>query len=162
MAIVIRGALPADCPALSAVEAACFPEEEAASTETILRRLEAFPGSFFTAEEDGRIIGLINGCVTNLPRIEDRLFEDTSLHDPQGANQMVFSLAVAPGFRRRGTGGLLLTRLIEESRKAGRQAVVLTCKPEKIAYYQHFGFRDLGISASVHGGAVWHDMILDL
>lgn len=162
MSIIIRSALPADCPALAAVEAACFPPEEAAAPKSILKRLETFPESFFAAEEDGRIVGLINGCVTDLPRIEDRFFEDASLHDPQGANQMVFSLAVAPCRRRRGIGGLLLSRLIEESRRAGRHAVILTCKPEKIAYYRRFGFRDLGISASVHGGAVWHDMVLDL
>ncbi len=72
MSIIIRSAFPADCPALAAVEAACFPPEEAAAPESILKRLETFPESFFAAEEDGRIVGLINGCVTDLPRIEDR------------------------------------------------------------------------------------------
>ena len=27
--------------------------------------------------------------------------------------------------------------------------------------YEKFGYRNLGVSASVHGGAVWYDMILE-
>ena len=162
MDILILKALPEDLSRLSAVEAACFPPEEAAAPEVIRQRLTAFPDSFFAAEENGRIIGLVNGCVSDLPRIQDRLFEDVSLHQPDGRNQMVFSLAVDPEFQGRGVGGQLLNRLIAESRNSGRRAVILTCKPEKIGYYQRFGFRDFGVSASVHGGVVWHDMILEL
>ena len=162
MGIVSRQALPKDCHELFLVEAACFPPEEAASEASIRQRLEVFPESFFLAEENGQIIGLINGCVSSLPRIEDRLFENAALHEPDGRNQMIFSLAVAPEARKKGVGTALLRRMIEESRKAGRKAVILTCKAEKIPFYQKAGFRNLGVSQSVHGGAVWYDMILDL
>ena len=40
--------------------------------------------------------------------------------------------------------------------------VILTCKQEKIPYYQKFGFQNRGVSASEHGGAVWYDMVLPL
>ncbi len=162
MSILVRQALPEDCHALFLVEAASFPPEEAASEASIRDRLAVFPESFFLAEEDGQIIGLINGCASDLPRIEDRLFENAALHEPHGSNQMIFSLAVAPDARKKGIGTALLHRMIEESRQAGRKAVILTCKAEKIPFYQKAGFRNLGVSQSAHGGAVWYDMILEL
>ena len=39
--------------------------------------------------------------------------------------------------------------------------MILTCKDRLIPYYEKFGYRNLGVSASVHGGAVWYDMILE-
>ena len=38
--------------------------------------------------------------------------------------------------------------------------MVLTCKEGLIPFYQSFGFENRGLSASVHGGAVWYDMVL--
>ena len=75
---------------------------------------------------------------------------------------MVFSLAVDPAFQGKGIGSALLSRFIEESRTAGRKSVVLTCKEEKLGYYRRFGFENKGVSGSVHGGAVWYDMVLPL
>ena len=30
-----------------------------------------------------------------------------------------------------------------------------------MGFYEQFGYKSLGVSASVHGGAVWYDMILE-
>ena len=38
--------------------------------------------------------------------------------------------------------------------------VVLTCLERKLPYYERFGFENHGVSQSVHGGAVWSDMVL--
>ena len=38
--------------------------------------------------------------------------------------------------------------------------MILTCKEELIPYYEQFGFENRGLSASVHGGAAWYDMVL--
>ena len=35
------------------------------------------------------------------------------------------------------------------------------CKDRLIHYYAKFGYKNMGISKSVHGGAVWYDMILE-
>ena len=35
-----------------------------------------------------------------------------------------------------------------------------TCKEHLIPYYEKFGYRNCGVSESVHGGAVWYDMRL--
>ena len=161
MVFQIRTVTAADLDAVTALEAACFPPAEAATREAFAYRIAAFPERFFVAEEAGRIIGLVNGCASNLPAIEDRLFEPQG-HEPDGRNQMVFGLAVEAACRRRGVGAALLNRLIDFARQQAMERVILTCKEEKIPYYAGFGFQNRGVSGSVHGGAVWYDMVLEL
>ena len=55
----------------------------------------------------------------------------------------------------------LLRQMIASSHTLGLASIALTCKAEKIGYYARFGFAARGISASVHGGAVWYDMTLE-
>ena len=79
--ITIRTAVPADLDAVVQVEAACFPAAEAADRKSLKERLDVFPQSFLVAEDGNRIIGFINGAVTNERTIGDEMFEDTSLHE---------------------------------------------------------------------------------
>lgn len=37
---------------------------------------------------------------------------------------------------------------------------MLTCKERLIPYYERFGFRNEGLSASTHGGETWYQMRL--
>lgn len=158
----IRRVKKEDLDQIAKVEAECFPEAEAADRETFLERIEAFPESFFVAcLEDGRIIGFINGCVTNEKTIRDEMFEHPGLHEPQGAWQSVFGLDVAGDWRRHGVAAALMEHLIKEARENGRNGMILTCKDRLIAYYEKFGYLSQGISKSVHGGAVWYDMVLE-
>ena len=161
MVFQIRTVTAADLDAVTALEAACFPSAEAATREAFAYRIETFPERFFVAERQGRIIGLVNGCASDLPAIDDRLFEPQG-HDPEGKNQMVFGLAVHPDCRNNGIAAALLRRLIDFAREQDMNQVILTCKQEKIPYYQKFGFQNRGVSASEHGGAVWYDMVLPL
>lgn len=66
--------------------------------------------------------------------------------------------------RHRGEGCArkLLERVIADSRVAGRKGIVLTCKERLLPFYAKFGFVDEGISASVHGNVLWHQMRLRL
>ena len=157
----IRPALPADAPALAAIEAVCFPAAEAASPASIAARLAVFPECFFVAEEAGQPIGFINGAVWDEPCIRDELFEDAALHRPAGAWQTVFGLDVLPEYRRQGVAAALMRALLAAARAAGRRGAALTCKEHLIRYYERLGYRCLGVSASVHGGAVWYDMIAE-
>ena len=157
----IRNVEPADLNAVTELEALCFPPAEAATREAMAYRIGAFPERFFVAEEAGEIIGLIDGCASNLETIEDRLFEPCG-HEPTGKNQMVFGLAVHPDYRCQGVAAALMKRLIVSAREQGMERVVLTCKEEKIPYYSKFGFQNRGVSQSTHGGAVWYDMTLCL
>ena len=52
--------------------------------------------------------------------------------------------------------------MIRAAGEKGRKGLILTCKERLLGFYERFGYRNLGVSASVHGGAVWYDMILEL
>ena len=88
------------------------------------------------------------------------MFADTGCHDPAGPYQSVFSLAVHPDWQRQGLGRALLNALIDQARREGRRGVTLTCREYRVAYYESFGFQNGGLSASVHGGVPWYDMLL--
>lgn len=157
----IRKAEWNDAKRLLEVEAICFPEAEAASLESIQKRLSVFPECFWVMEEAGVIIGFINGMVTNDPTISDIMFEDADLHRKDGQWQSVFGLDMLPEYRCQGRAALLMEQLIADARNKGRRGCILTCKDRLIHYYEKFGYRNLGVSKSVHGGAVWYDMILE-
>lgn len=161
MDVLIRQVKPDDLDAVARVESVCFPEAEAAARDSFSQRIAAFPECFFVAEKDGEIIGFINGCATDERTIRDEMFEDAACHKADGAYQSIFGLDVAPGCRHQGLASQLMRYLIEDARKRGRKGLILTCKDRLIGFYEGFGYRSLGVSESVHGGAVWYDMILE-
>jgi len=150
-----------DLKAVAQVEALCFPPAEAAAEETFLTRLQTYPESFLIAEKDAAVIGFINGCVTNEKTISDEMFEQAGRHDPAGDYQSIFGLDVIPEYRHQGLATILMRHMIEHARVKGRKGLILTCKDSLIGFYESFGYRNMGVSASVHGGAVWYDMILE-
>lgn len=163
MPYVIRQAALSDLDAVTSVESACFPPAEAATKEAFAARLAAFPESFFVAEaENHQLIGLINGCCTTTPVLEDRLYEPDCPHSTENPWQTVFGLAVLPQFQHQGIARALMQHLIAVCRQRGKSGIILTCKAEKIGFYESFGFICRGISESSHGGAVWYDMVLTL
>ena len=158
----IRKAKQSDLAALADVEACCFPVSEAASKEAIQKRLETFGDCFFVAEmPHGEVIGFINGCVTDRTTICDEMFADVTYHSPEGAYQSVFGLDVLPQYQRRGIAADLMEHLIADAWKREKKGMILTCKERLIPYYERFGYRNLGKSQSVHGGAIWYDMLLE-
>lgn len=159
--IIIRNVRPEDLEEVAAVELACFPAAEAADKKSLKERLEAFPGSFLVAEDAGRIVGFINGAVTDETTIADAMFEDISLHDPNGTYQSIFGLDVIEEYRHNGLASRLMEAMIETARSQGRKGLILTCKDRLIGFYERFGYVNKGVSLSVHGGAVWYDMILE-
>lgn len=160
MNIKIRKVSIGDLDAVAEVEARCFPEAEAATKSSLEQRIKTFSDSFFVAEIDGKIIGFINGCITNEKTIYDELFGDANLNIPNGDYQAIFGLDVISEHRNQGIAAQLMNHMIEVSRLAGRKGVILTCKDNLIHYYSKFGFENKGVSKSEHGGSVWYDMIL--
>ena len=159
--ITIRPVKPEDLDKVTEVEAVCFPAAEAATQESFAQRIATFPECFFVAEYKEQIIGFINGCATDERTIRDEMFEDSSLHKADGCYQSIFGLDVIPEYQRQGIAAELMKHLIEDARTKGRKGLILTCKARLIHYYAKFGYKNLGVSASVHGGAVWYDMILE-
>ena len=166
MEILIRKVKLEDLDAVTQVEAVCFPKAEAAPRESFLQRISTFPDSFFVAEtEDGEIAGFcngfINGCVTDSRVIFDEMFEDASYHKEDGIYQSIFGLDVIPEYQHQGLASRLMEHLIADAQEKGREGLILTCKDRLIGFYERFGYKNLGLSQSVHGGAVWYDMILE-
>ena len=161
MTYTIRTVHPSDLASVTEVEAICFPAAEAAPEESFRTRIATFPECFFVAESDGKVIGFINGCATDSKTIHDEMYEDSACHKQDGAYQSIFGLDVLPEYRCQGIAAALMERMIEDARKKGRKGLILTCKDRLIHYYAKFGYKNMGVSESVHGGAVWYDMILE-
>ena len=156
----IRLANENDIEAMIQIEQIGFPPAEAAKEEDIRERFRVFPENFIVAEKDGKVIGFVNGCTTDQPELPDELYHDVSLHKPDGTYQTVFGLNVLPEYRREGIAALLVNELIRLSKERGRKGIVLTCKDHLVHYYERLGFEHQGVSASVHGGSKWNDMLL--
>lgn len=158
----IRTATLADLPAVTAVEAACFPAAEAATEADFAARLAAYADHFWLLEDDdGTLISFIDGMVSDEPTLRDEMYENAALHNEYGAWQMIFGVNTLPEYRQHGYAGELLRCAIDDARKQGRKGLVLTCKERLIHYYAKFGFVDEGVSEkSTHGNVVWHQMRL--
>lgn len=154
----IRKATLSDLEAITALEAICFPEAEAASRDSFEWRLQTYPEHFIVMEQDGKIISFINGPVTKEKDLVDEMYDSPDYSDEKGDWQMIFGLVTHPDYQRQGNASRLMRVFIEEARHQGRKGVVLTCKEHKIAFYSSFGYKDEGVSSSTHGGVPWHQM----
>lgn len=157
----IRNALAGDLDALAELEAACFPEAEAATREQIGRRLASYPNHFHLLFEGGTLAAFTDGMASGERDLRDEMYENASLHDERGDWQMVFGVNTHPAFRHRGFATALLRRMIDDARSQGRRGLVLTCKPALAGFYARLGFRDEGESPSTHGNARWRQMRLE-
>lgn len=160
--ICIRNASVSDAEAVADLESACFLPAEAASRLRIARRIEVFPECFWLLTLDGCLVSAVDGCCSDEEVLQDRMFEEASLHRPEGRWQMLFGVMTRPERQGQGYMHRLMDRVLEDCRKRGKAGVILTCKPEKISFYRQFGFVDEGRSASCHGQALWHQMRLRL
>ena len=147
-----------DLDRVTALEALCFPAAEAATEESFRARLSVYPECFWLLEKDGELISFVNGMVTDEADLRDEMYEDATLHNPHGRWQMIFGVNTHPDHRRQGYAETVLRRVIEEARVQGRKGLVLTCKDRLVHYYAKLGFEDEGVSDSIHGGVVWHQM----
>ena len=158
---VIRTASPADLETISSIESICFPAAEAADQSRFADRLKCFADHFWLCEIQGEVVGFIDGAVINVRTIRDEMYADASFHDPAGLWQAVYGINVLPQYRGQGIGQKLLRALIDAARRHGRRGCVLTCKDHMIGWYEKQGFQLMGRSASVHGGTLWNDMVLE-
>ena len=149
-----------DLDDITYLESVCFPAAEAASRESFEKRLQRFGDHFWLLFEDEKLVGMVNGMVTDEETIRDEMFADAALHQENGKWQSVFGLDVLPAYQKQGYAAMLMEHCIAEARKQERKGCILTCKDRLIHYYEKFGYKNCGISASVHGGAVWYDMTL--
>jgi ribosomal protein S18 acetylase RimI-like enzyme len=145
---------------ITAVEAACFPPSVAATKKEFKERLLIYPRYFWLLEDNGKLIGFINGIVTNEPTIRDEMYVNVQLHNENGDWQTIFGLTTIPEYRMMGCATKLMKRVIFNTKMQGRKGCILTCEDKLIHYYEKFGYRNLGVSKSVIGDIAWNDMRL--
>lgn len=161
--MTIRYATTEDIPAISTVEAECFPPAEAASAEEFIGRVRYYGNHFWLMYDEGKLIAFVDGFVTDEADLTDEMYENASMHNENGAWQMIFGVNTLPEYRRHGYAGQLLHHAIADAKQQGRKGLVLTCKDRLIHYYAKFGFVDEGVTdKSTHGSVVWHQMRLSI
>ena len=158
--MLIRSATIEDLDAITAVEAECFPPTEAATRSDFKQRLAHDSNHFWLMFDEDKLIAFVDGFVTDHPDLTDEMYENASMHNEKGAWQMIFGVNTIPSYRQHGYAGELIRKAILDAKSRGRKGLVLTCKDKLIHYYASFGFVDEGISESVHGNVVWHQMRL--
>lgn len=158
--MIIRKASIDDLDILTNVENECFPITEAASREVIKERLKYFAHRFWLLFEGETLISFIDGMATNQKDLADEMYEKARLHEDNGEWQMIFGVNTIPSYRKQGYARKLMGHVIEEVKRENKKGLVLTCKKELIPFYEKFGYKSEGISASVHGNVVWYQMRL--
>ncbi|KQU21669.1 GNAT family acetyltransferase [Bacillus sp. Leaf13] len=154
----IRKVKMEDLPELVVIEHLCFSKEEAATKEAFEKRIQLIPDSFFVAEEDGVLAGLINGPVIDTAYITDDLFSEIQVNPASGGHQTILGLAVSPHFQKRGVASALLAHLEKVARANKRETITLTCKENLIRFYENYGYLNSGVSSSEHGRVIWYNM----
>ena len=158
----IRYATMADLDDIASVESVCFPVLEAATKEEFEQRIKYFGNHFWLMFDDDKLIAFVDGFVTDEADLTDDMYENASMHDENGAWQMIFGVNTLPDYRRCGCAKELIKKAILDARKQNRKGLVLTCKESLVPYYSKFGFVDEGITdKSTHGNVLWHQMRLD-
>lgn len=158
---MIRKGTIEDAEILSKVEATCFPPNEAATSKEIQERLDVYANHFLLLFEEDRLISFIDGFCTNQRDLTDEMYSDASMHDENGDWQMIFGLNTLPDYQRKGNAAKIMNAMIDLARQKKRKGLVLTCKDRLVPYYIQFGFKNEGVSSSVHGGVVWYQMRLE-
>ena len=157
----IRYATIEDIKAITAVETECFPPAEAATEKEFIERVRYYGNHFWLMFEQEKLIAFVDGFVTDEPDLTDEMYENASMHNENGAWQMIFGVNTLPTYRKYGYAGKLIRRAIEDAKQQGRKGLVLTCKDKLVPYYAKFGFQDEGMTdKSTHGTVVWHQMRL--
>lgn len=158
----IRNVRLKDLTELVEIEQLCFSKEEAATKQSFEKRIRLIPDSFFVAEENGKLVGLVNGPVISELYITDDLFSDINKNPSTGDHQSILGLAVAPQFQNRGVASQLLLHIEKVAKASDRETITLTCKENLVRYYENHGFLNEGKSSSTHGGVTWYNMIKKL
>ena len=122
---------------------------------TGLSRVESGKASIMASLEPvvASVIGVLvfqEPMVTDEPSIRDEMYADASLHQENGAWQAIFGVNTLPEYRRRGLAAKLLTAAADDARAAGRRGCILTCKNQLISWYEKLGYRNQGVSQSIH------------
>ena len=155
-----RQILPEEGVQAGEMDRICFPPEEAKPMEIMCRFVDKIPEQFLAAidRRTGKVAGYLCGISSDEEHFRDEFFTDLSFHDPAARTAYLLGLDILPEHRGRGLAKELLRIYGIWSRVRGKHRMVLTAHEEKVGMYEKLGFADLGISNSVWGGGIWHEM----
>jgi GNAT superfamily N-acetyltransferase len=145
-------------PTIVALESLSYPDDEAATPEKIEFRLKNANTYFMVCEEEGAVIGFVNGTLTKEATLTHH---SMSHHEPDGSLLCIHSVVVAPNHRRKGVGSFILEAYVRHVKDlANVQAIELLCKQDLRLFYEKVGFSFLGPSSVQHGSEQWLSMRL--
>ena len=120
----IRTATMNDLDAVAAVEAECFPVAEAATKEEFAERIKYYGDHFWLMFEGDKLIAFLDGFVTDVPDLTDEMYAKASMHDENGAWQMIFGLNTLPEYRKNGYAGELFHRACNVTRSVSKMTEI--------------------------------------
>lgn len=160
--IKIRNVTQHDLDRCFEIESVAYVGDEAATRDKIFKRIKTYPEGFIVLENDREIIGFINSGATRKVELSDEEFKELIGHDPAGEHIIILSVVIHPDYQRKGMASKLMNSFIDKMKALGKTDIFLICQPELIDMYARYGFLNLGISDSDHGGMSWHEMSLSL
>lgn len=161
--IRLRLAKLEDLDQIHAIETANFSAEEAISREILANHIKEIKTSFLVAEEEGTILGYLEGPVVQGRYLDDSSFEVVQDYSNQdGGFISITSLSIAPEAQARGIGKLLLTEMKSIAIRDFREGINLTCHDYLIPYYERHGFVNEGLSASTYANEIWYNMVWEV
>jgi len=144
------------------IESVSYSGDEAASEDKILNRIKTYPEGFIVLENNREIIGFINSGATQKVELSDEEFKELIGHDPEGKHIVILSVVIHPDYQGKGMASKLMNSFIDKMNALGKIDIFLICQSELVDMYARYGFVNLGISDSDHGGMSWNEMSLSL
>ena len=157
--IVFRPAAKEDVARCAELEAAGYPSDEAASTESLTFRQANAPDYFLVAtKNDDEIVGFVCGTLT---ASSDLTHESMSEHESAGTLLCIHSVCVDEAYRRKKIATRALKAYLTCVSQINSQIteVRLICKEKLIPLYEGAGFRLLGASSIQHGKDQWFECL---
>jgi len=158
----LRTVMKADLDRCYEIESLAYPQSEAASKANILKRLIKFPEGFLVLKNEKEIMGFINSGATNKVVLSDERFKELVGHDKNGKHIVIMSVVLHPDYQKKGYSSLLMKAFIQNMKALKKEEIYFICKEELLPLYEKFGYQNLGLSSSSHGGASWFEMSLSL
>ena len=160
IAFEFRRARTSDIPALAELERISFPEDEAATFESMLNRCEVANEFFMcfydnTAETQHIPIGFVNGTCSIETTIHH---ESMSTHHANGRSLVIHSVTVNPQHRRQGLGLAMLIDYVQAIKSMENiDRILLLSKAYLLSFYTSCGFTIDRLSSVSHGKVSgWH------
>ena len=149
-----------DLPEILRIENLGFNPAEAGTRDQYQARIQHLKETFLVARtEDNTVTGFIVGPIIKAPYIEDWMYEaDARSELTPGGTLMILTLAVDPVFQGQGIGSRLLGAIAQQAKQFKCQRIALTCLADRIPFYEHNGYQNMGRAASTHANETWYNL----